>query len=151
MIPSSALWRPLATFWASVLHLPNKIINTFCHSGSLGGEGDVTASMPRCLNASMPRVNPAFTRPRKKAGLSLALSRRRSQLWPLWFCLQLGHPGWLLYDPCTARREGEAVHREHRSPGLGGQGTGTGKWSPSQEAVESRSPRVPRGSIASFW
>ena len=124
MIPSSALWRPLATFWASVLHLSNKLINTFCHSGSLGGEG-----RGMWQPVIMPQVNPVFTQPKRKAGLSWVLWQWTARQWPLWFRPQLGHPGRLLYNPRTARCEGEAVHGEHGSPGLGGQGAGTGKCS----------------------
>lgn len=114
----------MATFWASVLHLPNKLINTFCHPGSFVEEGVCDSQC--CLGLTLHSPDPWGRR------LCLALSRWRSPHWPLWFCPQLGHPGWLLNDPCTARREGETVHREHRSPGLGGQGAWTCKWSPSQ-------------------
>lgn len=40
---------------------------------------------------------------------------------------QVGHSGGLHHDSPSASGEGEAVHREHRGPGSGGQGAGPGE------------------------
>ena len=44
---------------------------------------------------------------------------------------QVGDSGGLHHDSPAALRQGEAVHREHRGSGSGGQGAGPGESPPS--------------------